>query len=239
MSQNDTANVTADGELWQPPAMLAKQLGFTRRTLYRKISQGLIESCTIAGRKLYRPVIAVQGGATDGDRLTDRDGTERRRTAQNDTRQDHRTAQNDTASQDVTGMPDVPPNVMALVQRYEDKLDVVRSECAELQRQRTTERAELNGQVAQLRAEVQTADHQRQLVELEAKHNAERLQSAAVQFRAVAEQRRAEADRARREAESLRQRLEALQTLDQTPWWAIGRRRQLQTVLAGAVLTEG
>ena len=233
MSQNGTTSDTGhDGGIWQTPDMLSRQLGVTRRTLYRKVKQGLIESCTVAGRKLYRAVVDIPPGAvTDRDAATNRDVANRRGPAPDVTLSRHQTSQDVT----VPGMPDVPPNVMALVERYEDKLEAV-----------AAERAELAGQVAQLRvdvqterANVQTAEHKRQLVTLEAKHQVDKLQSAAAQFRAVAEQRRADAERAQREAESLRQRLEAIQTLDDTPWWAFGRRRQLHAVLAGAVLTEG
>ena len=210
---------------WTTRQELRTQLGISERTFHRRLKVGAIESTDSGGIRIYR--------------LADRSATATAGHAANG-------SHNGQDAGHIGQTPaDVPPNVLALVQRYEDRLDAVTAERAqltaehaELQRQLTTERVELNGLVAQLRAEVQTGDHRRQLVELEAKHNAERLQSAAAQFRAVAEQRRADAERAQREAESLRQRLEALQTLDDTPWWAFGRRRQLHAVLAGAVLTD-
>lgn len=62
--------MTQDG-IWQPLPALARELGISARTLYRRIGAGAVEVITVGGQRLGRPVVRVteplaQPGAGEG-----------------------------------------------------------------------------------------------------------------------------------------------------------------------------
>ena len=105
--------------------------------------------------------------------------------------------------------------VLALVERYEVRIDTL-----------LAERRELAGQVGTLAIEV---ERQRAAVQATQALAQAAAQLAAVEARHVAEQLAAERDRARAE---LRVAVETAERLRTLPWWRFGERRQLRSMLS-------
>ncbi len=200
---------------WTDLETLARTLGISRATFYRKVQGGQIEATEVAGRRIYRAVIEAPGKSQS--RSVSRDET---RPIETTSRPGETASETDRTA------------VLALVERYETRIDALLTERREVDRARIeAERAatEARERAAALAAEVERArlelEHARKLAELEIGN-----------LEALARAKLADAERIAREERQRREgaeaQLAAARALESLPWWRFGQRRQVRALLA-------
>ena len=198
---------------WSDAKTLRRTLGIARSTLYERVKRGDIEATTIGGKRFYRAAPRPDDQSSSGPEVRNPDGPEL-----------NRSGHPDGPEPDGTGL--VPAaQVLALVERYETRIDALLSEARTERANHTAERTQLDAQRAQLAGQVEqlrTAAAAAERAQLDAQHARQVEQLRAEQAIAQATQRAAELER----------RLEALET----PWWRWRRRRAL---LSAVTLIEG
>lgn len=192
-------------------------LGVNRRTVARRVSRGDVEVTDVGGTRFYRPKVEGTGDGRTGDRGQSPEQPE---------------VSPNVSPETGPGTALVPAaQVLALVERYERRVD-----------QLLAERHELAGQVG---AAVERAG----VLAVEVERHRAAHELASVEARRVLELERrdrhaaeVERDRARAEARELRAAVEAAEAravaaeqLRALPWWRFGERRQLRALLTSPV----
>ena len=195
---------------WHNRKTLQAMLGISRSAFFRRVQKGTIETAEVGGSKVYRARVSSSPGPDDQSHAVP--------------------GSRDSSGPIGTGVaPEsglVPAaQVLALVERYETRIDALLSEARAERANHTADRTQLDAQRAHLAGQVEqlrTAAAAAERAQLDAQHARQVEQLRAEQAIAQATQRAAELER----------RLEALET----PWWRWRRRRAL---LSAVTLIEG
>jgi len=188
---------------WTDAGTLISALGISRATFYRRLQAGEIEAVEIGGVRRYRATIAGPPSQTDSVSRDNVSHSETDRTA-----------------------------VLALVERYETRIDALLTERREVDRARIeAERAAIE---ARERAAALSADVERARLELEHARKLAELERDSLE--ALARAKLADAERIAREERQRREgaeaQLAAARALESLPWWRFGQRRQVRALLA-------